>query len=365
MHRQTPSRAEIARKMLQVSTLQRVPQAELAALVMDIFSSCGMAAEDAEAATRATIYAQQRGTDSHGVVGLPLYVTGLLDGTIKPAPQMKVFQTLPAAAVIDADHGLGLVVSQRAIDRASDFATTYGLGAVAVRNSSHFGTAGYHAELAARRGMIGMAFSNASPAIAPTGGADPLFGTNPIGVAFPVPGSEPIVADLATSMVARSKIRQVAAAGGKTIPEGWALDADGHPTTDPAAALKGSMLGIGGPKGYALSLMVEILCSALSGGPAGFDITYEHVVKRPSGISHFFLAINPAAFAGEAAYGHGMSIIAARVQAVRSVDPANPPRLPGMRGHRKAAESEARGIDIQANLRAALIEVAGIFEARP
>src|SRR5690606_12280009 len=117
-------------------------------------------------------------------------------------------------------------------------------------------------------------------------------GTNPIGVAFPLPGEEPIVADMATTIVARSRIRRAKTLG-QSIPEGWAFDKEGSPTTDPSAAVEGTLAAIGGPKGYALSLMTELFCSALSDGQPGFEITYENVVKRPSRIGHFFLVLDP------------------------------------------------------------------------
>src|SRR5262249_59633264 len=141
-----------------------------------------------------------------------------------------------------------------------------GLGAVEMRNSSYFGAAGYYADRAAEHGLIGIALTNAMPAIAPPGGTEGLLGTNPIGAAFPVPGTDPVIADMATAMVARSRIRHALAAGEKTIPEGWALDPSGRPTTDPAVAVKGSLLPIGGPEGYALALMGGILCGPLSDG---------------------------------------------------------------------------------------------------
>ena len=136
---------------------------------------------------------------------------------------MQTTQAMPCCAVLDADNGLGLVASQRATDMAINMARQMGLGAVAVRNSSHFGAAGYYADRAAAQGLIGLAFTNAMPAIAPTGGTEGLLGTNPIGAAFPVPNADPVIADMATAMVARSRIRHALAAGQKTIPEGWAL----------------------------------------------------------------------------------------------------------------------------------------------
>ena len=238
----------------------------------------------------------------------------------------------------------------------------HGVGAVTVRNSSHFGAAGYYVDHAAALGLIGLAFTNASPAIAPTGGTEGLFGTNPIGVGFPLHDAEPIIADMATATVARSRIRHMLAAGQKSIPEGWALDPQGRPTTDPGEAVKGSVLPIGGPKGYALSLMVEVFCSALSDGEPGFQVTYENVVKRPSNICHFFLVLNPQGFAGTERYEARMAHIADMVGKAKPMAGAEPPRLPGARGHAVKRKVTADGIAMFDNLRAALKNVAGMIE---
>lgn len=357
--------AALAARLRQTAAADRVTPAELAKLVSDVFVQYGVPRTDADIAAEVAVWAQLHGSDSHGAVHLPLYTRGLIDQTIKCQPLFAVKHAMPCCAVIDADNGLGLVVSQRAMDMAIDMAKTHGLGAVAVRKSSHFGAAGYYAERAAERGMIGLAFTNAMPAIAPTGGTEGLFGTNPIGAAFPIPDADPVVADMATSAVARSRIRHALAAGQKAIPEGWALDPSGQPTTDPAVAVKGSLVPIGGPKGYALSLMVEVLCSALSDGDPGFQVTYENMVKRPSNICQFFLAFNPDGFAGSERYGARMTHIAEKVTTAKGMPGAEPPRLPGSRGHAVKREAAAEGIAMFDNLRAALKNVAGMIESPP
>jgi LDH2 family malate/lactate/ureidoglycolate dehydrogenase len=358
-----PDKAALAARLRQTAAAANLAPAALAALVADVFVHCGVPQRDAEIGAEVALWAQTHGSDSHGVVHLPLYTRGLLDGTIKSNPAIATTQALPCSIVMDADHALGLVASRRAMDMAIDIAKNYGVGAVAVRNSSHFGAAGYYVDHAAALGLIGLAFTNASPAIAPTGGIEGLFGTNPIGVGFPLREAEPIVADMATAMVARSRIRHMLAAGQKSIPEGWALDPSGRPTTDPAAAVRGSVLPVGGPKGYALSLMVEVLCSALSDGEPGFQVTYENVVKRPSNICHFFLALDPRGFAGMQAYETRMAHIAAMVGKAKPMGDAAPPRLPGARGHAVKRKVAAEGIAMFDNLRAALNNVAGMIEA--
>jgi LDH2 family malate/lactate/ureidoglycolate dehydrogenase len=250
------------------------------------------------------------------------------------------------------------------MDAAITMTRKYGMGAVAVRNSSHFGGAGYFSERAAKQGLIGFAFTNASPAIAPTGSKEALFGTNPIGAAFPLPDADPIVMDMATSIVARSRVRAMLALGQKTIPEGWALDPDGKPTNDPAIAVKGSVLPIGGAKGYALSMMVELLCSALSDGEPGFQVTYENVVKRPSTISQFFFAMNPEGFAGLEPYKKRAGFIAAKAKGAKPIEGGAPPRLPGERSGEIDKKNRAEGMAMFDNLRHALRVVADTIEKR-
>ena len=353
----------MAERLRSTAATETVKAAELARLVTDVFEHCGVPRADAAIGAEVAVWAQLHGSDSHGVVHLPLYTRGLLDKTIKAKPNFETKQPMPCCAVMDADHGLGLVASQRAIDLAIDLAKRHGLGAVAIRNSSHFGAAGYYADRAAEHGLIGLAFTNAMPAIAPTGGTEGLLGTNPIGAAFPIPDADPIIADMATAMVARSRIRHALAQARRAIPEGWALDPSGQPTTDPAVAVKGSLLPIGGPKGYALSLMVEILCSALSDGEPGFQVTYENMVKRPSNICQFFLALNPDGFVGGERYGARMTHIAEVIGKAKA-DGGRRPAAPARRAWPcRQRTAEAQGIALFDNLRAALKNVAGLLEA--
>ena len=160
--------------------------------------------------------------------------------------------------------------------------------------------------------------------------------------------------------VARSKLRQDLAQGRTTIPDGWAIDEEGRPTNETAAAIEGSLLPIGGAKGYGLAVLVELLCSALPDGPPGADITYEHMVRRPSGIGHFFLALEPAGFAGRAAFAEGAARLSHMITVSPAADLVAPPRLPGVRGARLAQARRAQGIPMGEPLRAALLAVAGM-----
>jgi LDH2 family malate/lactate/ureidoglycolate dehydrogenase len=187
--------------------------------------------------------------------------------------------------------------------------------------------------------------------MAPTGSKQALLGTNPIAAAFPIPGEDTVVLDMATTTVARSRIRHAKSLG-QAIPADWALDPDGRPTTDPDLAIKGTVQPIGGPKGFGLGLMVEMFCSALSDGEPGMQVTYENIVKRPSGISQFFLVMNPDGFAGRERYGARARHLADAVRTAKPIDQANPPRLAGARGHqveRMARTDGIRVVDLLAN----------------
>ena len=357
------SAAEVAQRLSAAAALKTIPASEFVALLRDTFSHAGLSDADAAIAADVAGHGTLHGSDAHGAVQMPLYVTGLLDGTIKAKPNVQVTGNLPACKLMDADNALGLVVGQKAIDLAIEMAKTYGMGAVAVRRSSHNGTAGYYSERAAEQGLIGMAFTNAMPAIAPTGSTEALLGTNPIGAGFPLPGADPIIVDLATSVVARSRIRAMLTQG-KTLPEGWALDPDGKPTTDPAVAVKGSVLPIGGPKGYALALMVELLCSALSDAEPGFQILYENMAKRPSNIAQFYVALNPEGFVPRERYEARAAHVADVVVKAKPMAGAQPPRLPGARGHAVNRKALAEGVPISDNLSSALKNVAKLIESR-
>jgi len=351
-------------RLRQIAAASSIGHDVLSLVSGGLFELLGLAPEDAAIAAEVALYAQLSGLESHGLVHLPLYVTGLIDGTIRARPLLGIHRGGTAAALVDGDRGLGLVVSRKAMDLAITIAAEHGVGAVAVRNSSHFGAAGYYGDLAAQHGMIGIAMSNAAPAIAPTGGVTALLGTNPIGVGVPLGAGEPMVLDMATSMVARSRIRQSLAAGEASIPEGWALDAAGNPTTEAAAAIAGSVMPIGGPKGFGLAALVEFLCSALPDGEPGFAITYENVVKRPSGIGHCFLALNPAAFCGVDAFQRRADHVASVIETSKGRADAGSPRLPGRRAQDARRAGLADGIPVGPNLKTALLQTADLLERR-
>lgn len=261
-----------------------------------VFERVGVPAEDAQLAAEATVEADLRGVTTHGVMRLPIYAKRISEKAVSPISEIKVVAESPGGRLVDGGNGLGQVISRRAMALAMDIASEQGVAAITVRNSNHAGVAGLYAEQATTRGMIGIYMTNGAPSMAPTGGCEPMLGSNPMAFGVPTGGTHPIVLDLATAVVARANLL-LAKTLGKPIPLGWALDPDGRPTDDAGTGLKGSMLPFGGHKGYGLALIVDILGGVLSGGRHGpwLPSMYDdfHV---PQGIGHFLLALNVEAF---------------------------------------------------------------------
>ena len=249
-----------------------------------LLAACGMPPDAADLVAHILVEADLRGVHSHGTLRLPGYVRGLraADG-INPEPALRLAALQDATAVLDADRGMGQVAAHRAMQLAIELAKRYGLGAVTVRNSNHCGALAYYAEMALPHRCIGFAITNAGINMTPWGGTQRLVGNNPMAYAIPTPRGWPIVLDMATSVAAGGKL-DVAARRGEAIPLGWALDPAGQPTTDPRLARAGSLLSVGGPKGYALAVVLDILAGVLSGGRFGAGL-------GARGSAHYFQAI--------------------------------------------------------------------------
>lgn len=263
--------------------------------VSSLFRRTGIPDPAARAVAESLIAADLEGVSSHGVMLVPMYLERLVAGSISKKTRAEVVQDSGAAVVLDAGNMLGQLSSRQAIAIVAERAKKHGLASVAVRNGFHFGTAGYWARALAAQGLVGMAFSNTRPLMPPPGGAERIVGNNPLAVAFPSSG-EPFVVDMAMSATAMGKIR-LAEAAGQPIPEGWATDAEGRPTTDPGAAIKGMLLPAAGPKGFGLALAIDLLCGGLSGGAITDEVQPLYGdPKQPYRCSHFFLGIDAAAY---------------------------------------------------------------------
>ncbi|PIE55802.1 MAG: sulfolactate dehydrogenase [Desulfobulbus propionicus] len=267
-------------------------------LVVKALTNHKTASEHADQIADALVAAEIDGQKGHGLSRLPSYceqaASGKVNGFISPV----VSQVATAAIVVDARYGFAYPALARAVDEMVKLTPKTGIAVAAVKNSHHCGMAGYHVEKLARKGLVGLLFANTPKAIAPWGGQRGIFGTNPIALAVPRQSREPMVIDLALSKVARGKI-MIAARDNKEIPEGWALDATGQSTTDPKAALAGTMAPIGGAKGAALVLIVEILAAALTASNFGFEATsfFEADGKSP-GVGQLLVAFAPEPLSG-------------------------------------------------------------------
>jgi LDH2 family malate/lactate/ureidoglycolate dehydrogenase len=267
------------------------------------------------------IRADLRGIGSHGVLRLPAYVHKIQAGLLEPHAPWTCLRETPATALYDAGMGLGPVAGLWGMKEAIKRAGHFGISAVGVSNASHFGIAAYYALQAVEAGMIGVAISNAAPSMAPWGGVQAQLGTNPVCVAIPTQDEIPLVLDMASSVVARGKIR-LAQREGHPIPQGWALDNDGQPTTDPQAAIEGTLLPIGGPKGYGIALVNDILAGILTGSPSGVEVRSIHDLEEPSPVGFFFQVLQIEAFSSSQGF---FDRLGAELTAIR-----NSPRAPGV-----------------------------------
>ena len=294
----------------------------------------------AEATARALLAAEAAGQAGHGLSRVPQYATFLRNGRADGTATPRIVNERGGAVLIDARHGLAYPALARAESEAAWRARAHGIAIAGITNSHHSGAMGLPVARLAAQGLVALAFTNSPAAMPVPGGRQPLMGTNPIAAAFPRRDAPPLVIDLALSEVARGKI-MVAAKEGRSIPEGWALDAEGRPTTDPNAALSGAMLAMGGTKGALLAMVVELLCVALTGAAFGFEAD-SFVVddgNRPR-LGHALLAVDPGALAGADAFASRIEAFIAAMQAEDGV------RLPGSRRDARAARAATEGIDI-------------------
>ena len=302
-----------------------------------VLTACDVPEDDAGIVADTIVDAHRSSKGTHGVTRLPIYVRKIRSGLMDPRTPVTVARDSPAIAVLDAHHGFGQVAATRAMNLSVQKAKASGVGIVGVRHSNNFGVAGYFARQAAIEGFIGIVLGNSAPAIAPTGGSQPLLGTNPLAVAFPEGGGEvPIVLDMATSEAARGKIR-LAARQGEPIPKGWALDPSGYPTTDAAAALEGSMVPIGGPKGYGLSLVIDVLAGLLTGAAFAGQVKPLNHPDQRSDYGHWMMALDPEYFLDRQSYA---SRVEALVAAVRATSDNGRVHLPGERANEARLNAE-------------------------
>ena len=325
---------------------------EALGLVERCLTGAGLAADAARSTAQALVSAERDGQKGHGLSRVSSYVEQIACGKVSKTARPSARRLSDAASIIDAEFGFAYPAIDLAIEELCALAESSVVALAAVRHSHHFGQAGAHVERLAERGLVAFLFGNSPKAMAFWGGARPMIGTNPIAFAAPMKGSAPLVIDLALSVSARGKV-MAAAKAGKPIPPDWALDADGRPTTDAAAALKGSMTPAGGAKGAALALMIEIVAAALTGSSFGFEASsFLDGEGPPPDMGHVFIAIDPVRLSG-GYYWEKMAVLAAAMDAETGV------RAPGLSRLKNRQLAEETGLLVPAALVAEIRRLAG------
>jgi len=314
--------------------------ADLTAQTAACLERAGANADMALSTARMLVAAESQGLASHGLSRAPQYAAHLRNGRVNPEARPKVIHERGGACLIDAEEGLAFPACDLAIAEAIARARQNGVAFAGVTRSHHFGVAALHLEAVAAAGMVGLAMGNSPAAMPAWGGKRALFGTNPIAAIFPRRDGTPITVDMSLSEVARGKL-MVAARDGKPIPEGWALDKDGQPTTDPKAGMAGMMCPAGGVKGAMLAMVVELLACSLTGAAFGFeaDSFFEAEGNRPR-IGQAFLVIDPGALAGTEVYLERVETLVAAMGQDETV------RIPGDRRRAIAATAAREGVEV-------------------
>jgi len=304
-----------------------VAAAKLTGFAAACLEKLGLAASDARLVAETLVESNLRGVDSHGVVRLPHYAARLRNGTVNPRPKISVQRTGASTAVVEGDRGMGQLVAVRAMQEAVSLAKESGVGAVGARNSSHCGACAYFVELAAREGMVGIALTHTDSIMVPPGMKRIFLGSNPIAFGAPAADGPPLVIDMSTTHAAWGKVI-VAREEGKSIPPDWGVDAEGRPTTDPNKVV--GLAPSGAHKGYALTLMVEVLCAQLVGLPFGRHVTKMYgELAKPRNLGHFMLALDVGRFVEPALFASQVKRLLEEARAEAPSEPSRPPLAPG------------------------------------
>jgi LDH2 family malate/lactate/ureidoglycolate dehydrogenase len=327
-----------------------------------VFEAWGMPKEDAAVTADVLTQADLMGIDSHGITLLPLYEELIRSGRLESKAQIKIERSFGATAVIDGGGGLGQVPSVRAVDLAIEKAQAFGIGAVGVRNSNHYGAAGVYALRAAQAGLIGLSTSAVYKAsIVPIFGREPRLGTNPLAFAAPGRRNRPFLLDMATSTIAIGKLK-LAAREGKSLPEGWALDQEGQPQHDPEQALVdrlmtplGGSRAMGGHKGYGLAAMVEVLSTLLAG--ASFAPLRDPQADRFD-VGHFHMAIHPDAFRDAGAFADDLDAFIDCLHVTSPADAGQPVLVPGDPEHSTFERRSREGVPVPHSMVKAVAAIA-------
>jgi len=315
-----------------------------------VFIRAGVPPAYAATVAESLVEADLRGVDSHGVVRTSIYLKRVVAGRIQPEATPEIVSDGTATVLLDGRNNFGSVVGMKALSIACERAERHGVCVVGVKNSNHFGTGAFYALKAIERNLGLMVMSNASQTMPPTGGVRPFLGTNPLAVGFPAGEELPFLLDMATSVVARGKII-VASQKGESIPLGWAVDKHGNPTTNADEALEGSVLPVGGPKGYAISMFIDILSGVLTGAGYGSSVNnmYENW-KEDQNVGHMFLAFDIGKFMPIDQFKRRMDHYIRSIKAEPKAEGVSEILIPGELEHRKTVERKRDGILLPAKV---------------
>ncbi|MEN0002329.1 MAG: Ldh family oxidoreductase [Pseudomonadota bacterium] len=314
---------------------ERISIAEAEALIVEALLSCGVPSVAARSVARALVAAEAEGQSGHGFSRLADYAAQVRSGKINPHAEVNLSAPKPAALMIDADHGFAYPALDQAIDALAPLAASHGVATAGISRSHHCGALSVQVARLAEKGVVGMMFANAPAAVAPWGAREPLYGTNPIAFAVPRSHGPPLVIDLSLSKVARGKVMH-ARKTSQAIPEGWALDSEGQPTTDPEAALAGTMVPIGEAKGTALALMVEVFAAAMTGANFSTDAgSFFTATGDKPGTGQFLIAFYPP---------EGVGFVERAEALLRAVEQLEGARLPGSRRAQSIERARREGL---------------------
>jgi (2R)-3-sulfolactate dehydrogenase (NADP+) len=317
---------------------------ELEALIAAALVAANTGAANARSVARALTQAEIDGQKGHGLSRVPSYAAQARAGKVDGHATPELRQTRPGSLMVDVRNGFAYPAFDLAIARLPSLAAASGIAAAGFVRSHHFGVVGRHVERLAEVGLVALAFGNTPKAMGAWGGRRPVFGTNPMAFGAPRRDAPPVVVDLALSQSARGKIVS-AAQKGEAIPAGWAVDEEGRPTTDAAAALKGALLPIGGSKGAALALMVEVLAVALTGARFAFEASsFFDAEGAPPGVGQLLIAIDPGAFSGRDLFADRIALLA------HTIEGDGGARLPGSRRLALREKAEREGVTVDAAL---------------
>ncbi|KAM0694645.1 hypothetical protein Q7P36_005001 [Cladosporium allicinum] len=297
---------------IQASDKRHVTPEDANIFVQGVLQGNGVSQEHSEIIAKCLVAADLRGVDTHGINRIPSYMARIRQGVLDPKAQPILTETTPVIAQVDAHNSFGFVAAHMGMQKACAMAKIYGIGMVSVKHSNHFGMSAWLVQQALDAGMMSLVFTNSSPALPVWGGKEKLMGVSPLACGAPGGEKPPFILDMAPSVAARGKIYKALRRGEK-IPGDWALDAEGRQTDDPAEALKGVMLPMGGPKGSALSVMMDVFSGVLSGSAFAGHVTNPYDPSKPADVGHFLIALKPDLFMSMEEFKERMDYLYQRV----------------------------------------------------